>query len=116
MKKIALSLYLVLCCLSVWGQSTELRAKVVDLKTQQPLANATATIVNTNLSATTDLDGLFILADPPTGNQVLLIGLTGYLHKSSTLESSTFGDSDRGTSFMKEDITEEQPLCVITLT
>src|SRR5690554_7783978 len=71
MKKIALSLYLVLCCLSVWGQSTELRAKVVDLKTQQPLANATATIVNTNLSATTDLDGLFILADPPTGNQVL---------------------------------------------
>src|SRR5690554_2214830 len=98
MKKIALSLYLVLCCLSVWGQSTELRAKVVDLKTQQPLANATATIVNTNLSATTDLDGLFILADPPTGNQVLLIGLTGYLHKSFTLEISSFEDIDLGRS------------------
>lgn len=116
MKKIALSLYLVLCCLSVWGQSTELRAKVVDLKTQQPLANATATIVNTNLSATTDLDGLFILADPPTGNQVLLIGLTGYLHKSFTLEISSFENIDLGTIFLEEDFTTEQQLSLITLT
>ncbi|HLW63354.1 MAG TPA: carboxypeptidase-like regulatory domain-containing protein [Flavobacterium sp.] len=116
MKKLSLSLVLMLCCLTVWAQSNELQGTVVDLKTQQPLANATATIINTNLSATTDYEGAFVLSNLPEGDQLLLVTRTGYVQKSFILKVATTENIHLGTISLEEDFTAEQQLSLITLT
>ena len=70
MKKLLLSIFLVLVTLTTWAQSTTLRGVVVDTNTQQPLLNATANLINTNLSATTNQQGEFTLSNPTPGSQV----------------------------------------------
>ena len=116
MKKLLLSIFLVLVTLTTWAQSTTLRGVVVDTKTQQPLFNVTADLTNTNLSATTNQQGEFVIANPTVGNQVLLINFTGYVQKRFVLEIAADQDIDLGTIYLEEDVTTEQQLSLITLT
>ncbi len=116
MKKLLFSTFLVLITISTWAQSTALRGIVVDAKTQQPLFNVTANLANTNLSATTNHQGEFEIANPTLGNQVLYINFTGYVEKRFTLDITTEADVDLGTIYLEEDLTAEQQLSLITLT
>lgn len=116
MKKLLFSTFLVLITISTWAQSTALRGIVVDAKTQQPLFNVTANLANTNLSATTNHQGEFEIANPTLGNQVLYINFTGYVEKRFTLDITTEADVDLGTIYLEEDVTAEQQLSLITLT
>ena len=77
MKKLILTSLFVLLALTSWAQSTELRGSVVDAKTQKPLVNVTANVTNTNLSATTNAEGEFVILNPTPGAQTLLVDLTG---------------------------------------
>ncbi len=99
-----------------WAQETELRGLVVDAKTQKPLFNVTANLTNTNLSATTNEEGTFVITNPTAGSQVLLINFTGYTQKRFALEVSTTESIDLGTIYLEEDLTSEQQLSLITLT
>lgn len=116
MKKLLLSIFLVLATLTTWAQSTELRGVVVDSKSQLPLFNVTASLSNTNLSANTNEQGEFIISNPAPGNQTLLINFTGYLEKRFVLEITTDQTVDLGTIYLEEDLTTEQQLSLITLT
>ena len=116
MKKLLLSTLLVLFTVTAWAQSTALRGVVVDAKTQQPLFNVTANLSNTNLSATTNQQGEFEIANPTPGIQVLYINFTGYVQKRFTLDITTEADIDLGTIYLEEDVTSEQQLSLITLT
>lgn len=116
MKKLLLSIFLVLATLTTWAQSTELRGVVVDSKSQLPLFNVTANLSNTNLSANTNEQGEFVISNPAPGNQTLLINFTGYLEKRFVLEITTDQTVDLGTIYLEEDLTTEQQLSLITLT
>lgn len=116
MKKLLLSIFFVLFTLTTWAQSTTLRGVVVDTNTQQPLLNATANLINTNLSATTNQQGEFTISNPTPGSQVLIINFTGYLQKRFALEITEGENIDLGTIYLEEDVTTEQQLSLITLT
>jgi len=116
MKRLLLSIFLILFKQAVWAQNTELRGKVVDSKTQQPLVNATAALINTNLSETTNEEGLFRILNPSSGNQTLLIRLPGYIQKSFYLELNNDKNLDLGLIYLEEDVTVEQQLSLIILT
>lgn len=116
MKKLLLSIFLVLITLTTWAQSTELRGVVVDSKSQLPLFNVTASLSNTNLSANTNEQGEFVISNLAPGNQTLLINFTGYLEKRFVLEITTDQTVDLGTIYLEEDLTSEQQLSLITLT
>ena len=116
MKKLLLSIFLVLITLTTWAQSTELRGVVVDSKSQLPLFNVTASLSNTNLSANTNEQGEFVIANPASGNQTLLINFTGYIQKRFVLEITIGQTIDLGTIYLEEDVTTEQQLSLITLT
>ena len=116
MKKLLLGIFLVLFSITTWAQSTELRGIVVDAKTQQPLFNVTANLTNTNLSSTTNQDGEFVLVNPTTGRQTLLVSLPGYSQKRFALEIIANENVNLGTIYLEEDLTEEQQLSLITLT
>jgi len=116
MKKLLLSTLLVLFCITTWAQSTALRGVVVDSKSQQPLFNVTADLTNTNLSATTNENGEFVIANPTSGNQILLINFTGYVQKRFVLDITANESLDLGTISLEEDVTTEQQLSLITLT
>ncbi len=116
MKKLLLSTLLVLFTLTTWAQSTVLRGVVVDSKTQQPLFKVTADLANTNLTTTTNEEGEFVINNPVSGKQVLLITYTGYLQKRFVLDITADQDTDLGTISLEEDVTVEQQLSLITLT
>lgn len=116
MKKLLLSIFFVLLTLTTWAQGTSLRGIVVDAKTQKPLFNVTANLTNTNLSATTNEQGEFVITNPTSGSQVLLINFTGYIQKRFALDISAAEDVDLGTIYLEEDVTAEQQLSLITLT
>lgn len=116
MGKLLLSITLMLCCSSLFAQSTEIRGIVVDHKTEQPLMFAAVSLIHTNISTTTDLEGVFVITDPPPGNQLLTIQLNGYLQRNYTLEIIESENIDLGTVFLEEDVTVEQQLSLITLT
>ena len=116
MKKLILTSLFVLLALTSWAQSTELRGSVVDAKTQKPLVNVTANVTNTNLSATTNAEGEFVILNPTPGAQTLLVDLTGYSQKRFSLEISATESTNLGTVYLEEDVTSEQQLSLITLT
>ena len=116
MKKLILTSLFVLLALTSWAQSTELRGSVVDAKTQKPLVNVTANVTNTNLSATTNAEGEFVILNPTPGAQTLLVDLTGYSQKRFSLEISATESTNLGTIYLEEDVTSEQQLSLITLT
>src|SRR5690554_606923 len=116
MGKLVLSISLMLCYCSVWAQSAEIRGIVVEHKTQQPLKDVEVALIHTNRATITDGDGVFVMTNSPSGNQLLTFQLNGYLQRSYTLEIVESENIDLGTVFLEEDVTAEQQLSLITLT
>ena len=117
MKKLLLSIFLSLFALTVWAQSGyEVSGVLVDAKTQKPLVNATASILNTNLSTSTDATGRFVIAQPVDGAQRIQFVFTGYTAKTLPVEIVKDQSLDLGIIGLDEDITSELQLSLITLT
>src|SRR5690606_33004039 len=117
MRKIVLSTLLVMQVLFAFAQApTGVSGKVVDARTQQPMANVVASIQNTNLTTLTDLNGLFVFNEVATGEQLLLIRSTGFSDQLIPVTITEGKVLDLGVVVLEVDQTEEQQLSLITIT
>ena len=117
MKKLVLSTLLVLQAVFVFARQTStLKGKVVDSKSQKPLQNVVATIQSTNQSVVTDAEGIFNFKSIPDGEPVLVVSSTGYRTQTFVLEVTPGQTVDLGTIVLEEDITTELQLSLVTIT
>jgi hypothetical protein len=83
----SLWLMLILCTCSVLSlaQSTgNLKGKVIEQVTKQPLIGVTIIVDNTELGAVTDAEGIFSIKHVPIGSHALSISMIGYQTKNVT--------------------------------
>ncbi|MGV3460845.1 MAG: carboxypeptidase regulatory-like domain-containing protein [Flavobacterium sp.] len=117
MKKLVISLLLVMQVVCAWAQQPgTVKGKVVDSKTQQPMANVVATLQSTNATAITNAAGEFVFSEVAEGSQVVTVSSTGYTPQNFQLEVAAGQALDLGVVVLVEDITSEQQLALITLT
>ncbi len=117
MRKIVFSTLLVMQVLFAFAQSpTGVSGKVVDARTQLPMANVVATVQNTNLTTLTDLNGMFVFNEVATGEQLLLIRSTGFSDQLIPVTIVEGKVLDLGVVVLEADQTSEQQLSLITIT
>jgi len=116
MKKLVISALFVLQTVVVFAQSTGFSGKVVDSKTQKPLQNVVASIQNSNLTALTDIAGVFEFKNVNPGSQLLQIRSTGYKDQLLAVDVVDGKMLDLGIVVLEEDISIEQQLSLITIT
>lgn len=117
MKKLVISLLLVMQVVCAWAQQASLvKGTVVDSKTQRPLQNVTATLQSTNQTAISGADGVFVFEKVAEGNQVLVVASAGYTQQTFNLTVVAGQPLDLGVVSLQEDITTEQQLSLITIT
>lgn len=117
MKKLLFSA--VLCLLGFImhaQQNPALKGKVVDSKSQKPLQNVVATIVSTNVSVVSGVDGTFVFQTLPSNEPVLEITTSGYKTQTFILEPIQGETLDLGVIALEEDITSELQLSLVTIT
>ncbi|BCY27761.1 carboxypeptidase-like regulatory domain-containing protein [Flavobacterium okayamense] len=117
MKKLLFSA--VLCLLGFImhaQQNPALKGKVVDSKSQKPLQNVVATLVSTNVSVVSGVDGTFVFQTLPSNEPVLEISTTGYKTQTFVLEPVEGETLDLGVIALEEDITSELQLSLVTIT
>lgn len=117
MKKLVISLLLVMQVVCAWAQQTALvKGKVVDSKSQQPMLNVVATLQGTNQTAITNAEGVFVFEKVAEGSQTVTVSSTGYVPQTFRLEVTGGQTLDLGVVVLVEDITTEQQLSLITIT
>jgi hypothetical protein len=117
MKKLVISTLFVMQVYFVFAQTTTgISGKVVDSKTQKPLQNVVATILNTTLMQTTDATGKFSFNSVAVGKQLLQIRTQGYKDQLIQIESVAGKILDIGLVVLEEDQTQELQLSLITIT
>ncbi|MBP6557207.1 MAG: TonB-dependent receptor [Flavobacterium sp.] len=117
MKKLVISTLFVMQVFFVFAQTTTgITGKVVDSKTQKPLQNVVASIENTSLTVLTDVAGVFVFKEVPSGSQLLQIKSTGYKDQLLSVEVEAGKMLDLGVVVFEEDITTEQQLSLVTIT
>ena len=117
MKKLVISALFVMQVVFVFAQSaTGVTGKVVDSKNQKALQNVVITILNTNLTALTDVSGTFIFNDVSPGNQLLQIKTQGYEDQLLQVAIESGKILNLGAVILAEDQTQEQQLSLITIT
>ncbi len=97
-------------------QNPALKGKVVDSKSQKPLQNVVATLVSTNVSVVSGVDGTFVFQTLPSNEPVLEISTTGYKTQTFVLEPVEGETLDLGVIALEEDITSELQLSLVTIT
>jgi CarboxypepD_reg-like domain len=116
MKKLVLTILIFIQSVVVFAQTSGVRGKVIDSKTQKPLQNVITSIANTNLMQVTDAEGKFVFKDVAVGNQILQIKSQGYKDQLLKIEIEKGKIIDIGVAVLDEDITEEQQLSLVTIT
>lgn len=109
----------VLCLLSFImhaQQNPALKGKVVDSKSQKPLQNVVATILNTNTTIVSGKDGVFVFNTLPATQVSLEIFTTGYKKQTLIIEPVEGETIDLGIISLEEDITSELELSLVTIT
>jgi iron complex outermembrane recepter protein len=61
------------------AQSSELRGRLTDASTNEPLVGATVTLVGTTMGASSDATGNFVLSNVPTGQYTMHVAYVGYV-------------------------------------
>jgi hypothetical protein len=116
MKKLVFSILFVIQTAMVLAQSgTGFTGKVVDSKTQKPLANVVAEIQNTSLTEFSDATGRFTFKEVATGSQLLRVKSVGYKDQLLAIDVEESKILDLGVIVLEVDITEEQQLSLITI-
>jgi hypothetical protein len=117
MKKTLLGLLLFMQMFTCWAQQTsQVKGTVLDSKSRKPLQDIAVTLESTNLTITTNPDGLFIFENIAEGKQVILVRSAGYAQKTFNLDITPGQQLDLGEILLAEDITSEQQLSLITIT
>lgn len=79
LKKISLSLFIILFFTNLYAQTTQtIRGRITDINTEKPLAGANITLKNTTLGTQTDEKGYFRLANVSLGRHQLEISSVGF--------------------------------------
>ena len=78
MKKLLLSLSILLFTLSAFSQTGSIKGKITDKKTKETIIGATVTVVGTYFAAPTDLSGNFTLNNIKPGEYSLKVVYLGY--------------------------------------
>ncbi|TGD58554.1 carboxypeptidase-like regulatory domain-containing protein [Flavobacterium humi] len=117
MKKLVIStLFVLQAFLAFAQQPTGITGRVVDAKTQKPLQNVVASILNTNFTQLTDARGVFLFTEVAKGSQLLQIKSVGYKDQMLPVEIFTGQMIDLGVLALEEDQSSEQQLSLITIT
>lgn len=117
MKKLLVGLLLFMQVLSAWAQQqATVKGTVVDSKTHKPLQDVAATLQGTNLTVTTNPQGIFIFDKIAPGSHTIQIRTAGYTYQNFKIDVEDGKEYDLGSILLIEDITTEQQLSVITLT
>ena len=118
MKKFVLSSLFLLQAFYVFAQQpTGISGKILDAKTQKPLANVVTSIQNSNLTQMTDSEGKFEFVGVDKGNQLLRVRSFGYKDQLLPIEIIEGQMLDLGVLVLEEDQTSsEQQLSLITIT
>ncbi len=117
MRKFLTGALFLLQAVVAFGQtSTGITGKVVDSKTQKPLANVVATIQNINLTQVTNNLGVFRFDGVAPGAQIVQVKSQGYKAQMLQVDIVENQTIDLGTIVLEEDITQEQQLSLITIT
>src|SRR5690606_35842964 len=87
MRKLVLSILFTMQAVLVFAQQTgSVTGKVIDAKNQKSLHNVVVSLQNTNITKLTNLDGVFLLEELPTGNHLLQIRSNGYVTQLLPIE------------------------------
>jgi hypothetical protein len=117
MKKLSINAFFILHVLFVFAQSaTGVSGKVVDSKSQKPLANVTVSLQNSTLFQLSDAEGRFALENTPAGNQFIQVKSSGYRDQLIQVEVIAGKMTDLGVVSFQEDQTIEQQLALVTIT
>ena len=116
MKKLVISILFVMQVCFVFGQQNpSIVGKVVDSKTQKPLQSVVVSIQNTNITALTDAQGMFVLENVIVGNRLLKISSVGYSQQLLAVEIVDGKKLDLGVVVFEEDLSVEQQINLITI-
>lgn len=117
MKKLLLSVLLVIQAVAAMAQTPgKITGRVVDSKSQRPMANVIVSVQNTILSVTTDPTGQFTIENVDQGDKLVSLKSAGYRDQLLPVKVVAGTTVDLGTVVMEEDITQEQELSLITIT
>ncbi|PZR11662.1 MAG: TonB-dependent receptor, partial [Flavobacterium psychrophilum] len=117
MKKTLLVLLLFLQVFTAWAQKTsQVKGTVIDSKSQKPLKEIAITLESTNLTITTNAEGIFIFENIAEGKQTVYVRTAGYSQKTFNLDVKAGENIDLGIIPLEIDITSEQELSLITIT
>jgi len=84
-------LILLIAVICVSAQTGTVRGHVYDQETGEAIIFGNISVENSTIGTTTDIDGLFVLAGIPTGDQTLTVSYIGYAPKSVVV---IVGDGD----------------------
>lgn len=117
MKQTLLGLLLFLQVFNCWAQQVpQVKGTVIDSKSKKPLQDIAATLQSTNLTVTTNAEGIFFFENIAEGKQIIVVQSAGYTPKTFNLEIIAGQQVDLGVISLEEDITSEQELSLITIT
>ena len=115
MRKIVLSMFVLLFCITGFNAQNIVKGIVTDSDSEDPLQGVLVSVVNTALNQKTGLDGAFAIKNIPKGNYIVELKLAGYETQSFPVEF--VGDIvDLGIILFYKDISEDQDLSLITIT
>ncbi|MCI0706147.1 MAG: carboxypeptidase-like regulatory domain-containing protein, partial [Ignavibacteriae bacterium] len=90
-KWFALMTVLSLLSFSAYGQDAEIKGKIIDSETQEPLVAASVAIVGTTMGAATNTDGDYVIRNVPPGVYRLRASFVGYAPQEKTVNVGTDG-------------------------
>ena len=115
MRKIVLSMFVLLFCITGFNAQNIVKGIVTDSDSEDPLQGVLVSVVNTALNQKTGLEGAFAIKNIPKGNYIVELKLAGYETQSFPVEF--VGDIvDLGIILFYKDISEDQDLSLITIT
>lgn len=117
MRKLVYGILFMLQSFAVFAQQTgSITGKVIDSKNQKPLHNVVVSLLNTNYTKLTNIEGVFLFEEVPAGNYLMQIRSNGFATQLFPIELQEKQLLDLSTIVLEEDITAEQELSLITLT
>ncbi|MEO0059297.1 MAG: hypothetical protein RLZZ312_944 [Bacteroidota bacterium] len=100
-----------------WSQQlASVSGKIIDAKTQKPIANVVVSIENTNLTKLSNSEGFFSIENAAVGNQILKILSVDYETQLLSIEIVKYEKLDIGTIALEDDNEVEQQMALVTLT
>ena len=85
MKKISISLIIVILFGQLFAQSGSITGLILDAENNDPLIGANVIVVGTTMGAATDLNGNYLIQNVPVGAVSLNVSYIGYEEKSIDL-------------------------------